>query len=127
MPSVLHFILKPSQCVLSLVSYDGPPCNSAFCVPLAAAQSKAGKVVLIDKCPEDWAGGNSYFAAGKFCTAYSGLKDVFPLVSNVDKETSKRIDLEACTVEDFPGDMKRFANDKYDQELRKDVKNRMRL
>ena len=100
--------------------------KSVFSAPLAAAQSKTRKVLFLDKCPEDWAGGNSY-VTGAFCTAHSGLKNVFPLVSNVDEQFSKRIDPEACTVEDFLGDMKRFANDKYEQELRKDVKNRMRL
>ena len=40
--------------------------NAGFCAAVSAAQSKAGKVILIDKCPDDWAGGNSYFTAGAF-------------------------------------------------------------
>lgn len=93
--------------------------NAGFCAAVSAAQSKAGKVILIDKCPEDWAGGNSYFTAGAFRTAHAGLEDVLPLVSNVDEETAKLINLEPYSSEDFLNDMSRITYDQYDKELGK--------
>lgn len=91
--------------------------NAGFCAAISAAQSQAGKVVLIDKCPKEWAGGNSYFTAGAFRTAHAGLEDVLPLVSNVDEDTSRLIDLDAYTSKDFLNDMSRITHDKYDKEL----------
>jgi succinate dehydrogenase/fumarate reductase flavoprotein subunit len=93
--------------------------NAGFSAAVSAAQSNAGKVILIDKCPEEWAGGNSYFTAGAFRTVHGGLDDVLPLVSNVDEETAKLINLEAYTTEDFLKDMSRITHDRYDKELGK--------
>jgi succinate dehydrogenase/fumarate reductase flavoprotein subunit len=91
--------------------------NAGFCAAVSAAQSKAGKVILIDKCPKAWAGGNSYFTAGAFRAVHAGLEDVLPLVSNVDEETAKMIELEPYTVIDFLNDMSRITHGKYDKEL----------
>lgn len=91
--------------------------NAGFSAALSAAQSGAGKVLLIDKCPEDWAGGNSHFTAGAFRTVHDGLKDLLPIVTNVDAETAKLVDLDAYTKEDFFGDMERVTHGRYDKEL----------
>ncbi|KAH6720379.1 flavoprotein subunit of succinate dehydrogenase/fumarate reductase [Leptodontidium sp. MPI-SDFR-AT-0119] len=93
--------------------------NAGFCAAISAAQSGARNVLLIDKCPEEWAGGNSYFTAGAMRTAHSGLKDVLPLVNNVDAEMAKLIDLESYTRDDFLADMERITHGKYDRELGK--------
>ncbi|KAE9379794.1 FAD/NAD(P)-binding domain-containing protein [Stipitochalara longipes BDJ] len=95
--------------------------NAGFCAAVSAAQAHAGKVILIDKCPEDWAGGNSYFTAGAFRTVHAGLDDVLPLVSNVDEVTSKLIDLDPYSAGDFLNDMSRITQDKYDKELGKSL------
>jgi flavin-dependent dehydrogenase len=47
--------------------------NAGFSAAMPAAQSGAKRVLLIDKCPEEWAGGNSYFTAGEFRTVHDGL------------------------------------------------------
>jgi len=91
--------------------------NAGFSAAVAAAQSKAGKVILIDKCPEEWAGGNSHFTAGAFRTVHGGLDDLLPLITNVDTETAKIIDLEPYTKDDFLGDMARITHGRYDPDL----------
>lgn len=91
--------------------------NAGFSAAIAAAQSRGGKIILIDKCPEDWAGGNSHFTAGAFRVVHGGLEDLLPLVTNVDAETAKAIDLEPYTEDDFLGDMKRITHGRYDLEL----------
>lgn len=91
--------------------------NAGFSAAVSAAQSGAQKVVLVDKCPEDWAGGNSHFTAGAFRIVHGGLEDVLPIISNVDAETAKMIDLEPYTKQDFHADMKRITHGRYDRQL----------
>lgn len=91
--------------------------NAGFSAAVSAAQSQAGRVLLIDKCPEEWAGGNSYFTAGAFRTVHGGLDDLLPIVKNVDDETAKIIDLNSYTREDFLNDMDRITDGKFDREL----------
>lgn len=90
--------------------------NAGFSAALYAAQLGV-MMTLIDKCPEDWAGGKSYFTAGAFRTAHGGLEDVLPLVENVDVETARMIDLEPYTEQDFLADMNRVTHGRYDPQL----------
>lgn len=75
------------------------------------------RVLLIDKCPEAWAGGNSYFTAGAMRTVHAGLSDVLPLVNNVDAQLADKIDLAPYTKEDFLADMYKVTGGRYDREL----------
>ncbi|TVY81112.1 Fumarate reductase flavoprotein subunit [Lachnellula suecica] len=90
--------------------------NAGFSAATSAAQSGAGRVLLIDKCPEEWVGGNSYFTAGAFRTVHGGLEDVLPLVNNVKEEL---IDLDPYTSRDFLADLRRVTNGRFDPELGK--------
>jgi succinate dehydrogenase/fumarate reductase flavoprotein subunit len=91
--------------------------NAGFCAAISAAQSGAGKVILIDKCPEEWAGGNSYFTAGAFRTVHHGLEDILSIANNVDSATAKIIDLAPYTRDDFLGDLSRVTHRRSDPEL----------
>ncbi|KIW71150.1 precorrin 3B synthase CobZ [Phialophora macrospora] len=103
----------PQRCDV-LVAGSG---NAGFSAAVAAKQAGAKHVVLIDKCPEQWAGGNSYFTAGAYRTVHGGISDLLPLVNNVDDETAKKIDLEPYTDEDFSKDMKRICSGRSDPRL----------
>ena len=46
-------------------------------------------VLLLDACPEEWAGGNSYFTAGAYRTCHRGLEDLAEIVSNVSNVTKE--------------------------------------
>lgn len=105
----------PKQCDV-LVAGSG---NAGFSAAVAAKEAGAKHVLLIDKCPEDWAGGNSYFTAGAYRTAHSGISDLLPLVNNVDDETAKKIDMESYTAEHFANDMKRVCSGRSDPRLSK--------
>lgn len=99
--------------------------NAGFSAAISAAQtlsqrtSKAPRVLLIDKCPESWAGGNSYFTAGAMRCAHAGLPDVLPLVNNVDADLATKIDLDPYTADDFLADMDRVTGGQYDRVLGK--------
>ena len=105
----------PSECDV-LIAGSG---NAGFSAAVSAAQSGAKRVVLIEKSPEHWAGGNSYFTAGAFRTVHGGLKDLLPIVNNVDQETAGLIDMEPYTPHDFSSDLSRITAGRTDPDLSK--------
>ncbi len=60
--------------------------NAGFCAAHAAIENGCTKVLIVDKCPEAWAGGNGYFTAGALRTVHGGLQDLLPIVDNVTPE-----------------------------------------
>ena len=93
--------------------------NAGFSAAVSAAQSGAKKVVLIDKCPENWAGGNTYFTAGAYRICHQGLSDLLPIVNNVDDSLAQKIDLDPYTEADFAADMRRVCMGRSDAKLSK--------
>lgn len=92
--------------------------NAGHSAAISAAESGAPRVLLIDKCPAAWAGGNSYFTAGAMRAVHSGLDDVLPLVNNVDGTgLASRIDLGPYTARDFLDDLRRVTDGRYDPGL----------
>ncbi|KAF8908953.1 FAD/NAD-P-binding domain-containing protein [Gymnopilus junonius] len=84
------------------------------------AGSYAGckKVLMIDKCPEDWFGGNGYFTAGAHRTVHAGLDDLLPLLEMPPSASEvERIDVAAYTAEDFAHDIQRLASGRADEQL----------
>ena len=84
---------------------------------LATIQHGARAVLIIDKCPPHWAGGNGYFTAGAYRTAHYGLRDLLPLVSNVPKDLEDKIELGKYDEGDFMADMQRVTGGRCDDEL----------
>ncbi|KAJ5432103.1 FAD binding domain-containing protein [Penicillium daleae] len=91
--------------------------NAGFCAAISAAESGAKRVVIIDSCPEDWVGGNSYFTAGAFRIAHDGLTDLLPIVNNVDQATAKKIDMAPYTATHFMNDIQRVTSGRTDPKL----------
>ncbi|PNS17051.1 hypothetical protein CAC42_5015 [Sphaceloma murrayae] len=103
----------PERCDILVVGGG----NAGYCAAVAAAQEGARSVILIDKCPEEWSGGNTYFTAGAMRAVHGGLSDLLPLVNNVEKETIDKIDLDPYTKEDFRADMDRICMARSDPKL----------
>lgn len=91
--------------------------NAGFSAAISAAESGAKSVTIIDACPEDWAGGNSYFTAGAFRAVHHGLQDLLPIVNNVDAATAKKIDMQPYTAADFAHDIHRICSGRSNPEL----------
>ncbi|OJJ58820.1 hypothetical protein ASPSYDRAFT_45220 [Aspergillus sydowii CBS 593.65] len=92
--------------------------NAGFCSAISASESGARRVLLIDSCPEEWAGGNSYFTAGAFRTVHHGLPDVLPIVNNVEDDAkASRIDMEPYTDAHFAEDIDRICVGRSDPHL----------
>lgn len=101
----------PSICDVLVVGSG----NAGFSAALAAKDAGAERVIVVDKCPEEWAGGNTYFTAGAMRTVHSGLKDLLPIVNNVDDPSI--IDLNPYTRDDFMSDMLRVTDGRCDPKL----------
>lgn len=110
-PSTLSAL--PSACDVLVVGGG----NAGFCAALSAAEHHARRVILIDKCPEAWSGGNSFFTAGAMRTVHGGLADLLPLVNNIDAATAQLVDLEPYTQDQFLQDLERVTAGRANPEL----------
>ncbi|KIW02201.1 precorrin 3B synthase CobZ [Verruconis gallopava] len=93
--------------------------NAGLSAAASAKEHGARGVVVLEKAPESWAGGNSTFTAGAYRTVFSGLHDVLPLVNNVPHDMIDKIDMEPYTKNDFLRDLNRMCNNRSDPELAK--------
>ncbi|KAJ6557348.1 FAD binding domain-containing protein [Mycena vulgaris] len=91
--------------------------NAGSCAGFSAAESGCDKVLIVDVCPAEWAGGNGYFTAGAFRTVHDGLYDLLPIVNNVSTEQAGSIDMDPYSREDFLGDIMRLGDGKPDPVL----------
>lgn len=93
--------------------------NAGSCAAIAAKDAGCRTVLLIDKCPASWVGGNGYFTAGATRTAHGGLPDLLPLVHNVpaSSDLASKIDIDPYSPEDFIDDIMRVGDNKPDAGL----------
>ena len=90
--------------------------NAAFSAAHAAAERTEG-VLVLEKAPREWAGGNSYFTAGAIRTTYGGLEDLRPLLEEFSDEQAQKTMLSPYTPKDFMADMQRVTQRRCDPEL----------
>ncbi|MGW4376843.1 FAD-dependent tricarballylate dehydrogenase TcuA [Streptomyces albidoflavus] len=82
-----------------------------------AARERGARVLLVEKAPREWAGGNSYFTAGAVRTAHGGVADLEPLLSGPDRERLARTDLDPYSAEEFRADLAKVSRGRADTEL----------
>ena len=90
--------------------------NAAFSAAHAAAE-RGQRVLVLEKAPREWAGGNSYFTAGAFRTTYDGLEDLRPILEELSDEQAAATELPSYTPEDFVADMERVTEGRFNKEL----------
>jgi tricarballylate dehydrogenase len=90
--------------------------NAGFCAALAATE-RGARVVILEKAPEDWLGGNSYFTAGAIRSVHGGLEDVVALVEPIERARLEATDLPPYTADEFRSDMNRLTEGRADPEL----------
>src|SRR4051795_1303349 len=90
--------------------------NAAFCAALSASESKQ-KVLLLERAPEDEAGGNSRFTAGLFRLADRGPDDLKQLIPDLTADEIANTDFGTYTEEQFFDDMARLTEYRCDPDL----------
>ncbi len=90
--------------------------NAAFSAA-HAAREQAERVLMIEKAPREWVGGNSYFTAGAFRTTYQCLDDLRAILPSLSDEDAAATELPPYTVTDFVADMERVTQGRCDKQL----------
>ena len=66
--------------------------NAALCAALSALESGA-RVLVLEKAPVHFRGGNSYFTAGGFRFPYDGLEDIRAVIPEMADKEAASIDV----------------------------------
>ena len=90
--------------------------NAAFCAA-HAAREHVDRVLMLEKAPRERAGGNSFFTAGAFRTAYGTLDNLRPVLEDLTDEQAARIELPPYTEQHFREDMRRLTYGRCDPDL----------
>jgi tricarballylate dehydrogenase len=89
--------------------------NAALCAALSARET-AKRVLVLERAPEDEAGGNSRFTAGLLRIVYNGARDLAQLI-DLSKEELERTDFGTYTADQFLDDMARVTEYRCDPDL----------
>jgi tricarballylate dehydrogenase len=89
--------------------------NAALCAALSAREHSK-QVLVLERAPEEEAGGNSRFTAGLMRIVYNGVDDLKKLIDLSDEEVA-RTDFGAYTTEQFIDDMARVTEYRCDPDL----------
>ena len=90
--------------------------NAAFCAAVAASEHGVS-VLMLERAPEDEAGGNSRFTAGAFRCVYDGVDDLRKLMPDLTDEEVGKSDFGTYTEEKFFDDMYRVTEYRTDPDL----------
>jgi len=104
--------MLPEQCDVAIVGAG----NAAMCAALAAREHGAS-VVVLERAPEDEAGGNTRFTAGAIRFAYDGVEDLRELMPDLTEEEIARTDFGSYTEDQFFDDMARVTENRTDPDL----------
>lgn len=104
--------MLPDQCDVAIVGAG----NAAMCAALAARE-RGASVVVLERAPEDEAGGNTRFTAGAIRFAYNGVDDLRELMPDLTDEEIARTDFGSYTEDQFFDDMARVTENRTDPDL----------
>src|SRR5215472_4437556 len=90
--------------------------NAALCAALAAADAGA-QVRVLERAPEEEAGGNSRFTAGAFRCVYDGVADLRALMPDLTDAEVANADFGTYSEAQFFDDMGRITEYRTDPEL----------
>ena len=90
--------------------------NAALSAAIAAREQGAS-VLVLEKAPEYFRGGNTYFTGGIIRCAYEGIEDIKALVPDMSEEEERSVDVGTYTQEDFYSDLMRVTSGLSDPEL----------
>jgi tricarballylate dehydrogenase len=90
--------------------------NAAGCAALAARESGAS-VVMLERAPEDEAGGNTRFTAGAMRVVYEGVEDIQKLIPDLSDTEIETTDFGTYTQDEFFDDMFRITQFRTDPDM----------
>src|SRR5438270_11001500 len=84
--------------------------NAAMCAALSAREAGA-RVLVLEKAPEAWRGGNGFFTAGGFRFAFKSFEELGELVGDLSAEEQASMEGDSSTEEEFYGGLMRGTGD----------------
>ena len=90
--------------------------NAAMCAALSAREQGAS-VIVLERAPQDEAGGNSAFTAGNIRTVFHGTDDIRELCPDLSDEEVAMSDFGTYTEDQFYDDMGRLTEYKTDPDM----------
>src|SRR5437588_11301103 len=90
--------------------------NAAMCAALSAREHGA-RVLVLEKAPEAWRGGNGFFTAGGFRFAFKSFEELCDLVGDLSDEEKSSMEVDPYTEEQFYDDLMRVTEDCSDPDM----------
>jgi tricarballylate dehydrogenase len=90
--------------------------NAALCAALSAREHGA-RVRLLEKAPEAWRGGNSFFTAGGFRFAFKTVDELYGLVGDLSTSETASMEVDPYPEDMYYDDLMRVTEDCADPDL----------
>ena len=90
--------------------------NAALCAAIAA-RDRGASVLVVERAPEYFRGGNTYFTGGIIRCAYEGIEDIKALVPDMSPDEERSVDVGSYTEDAFYDDLMRVTSGRADPEL----------
>ena len=90
--------------------------SAALCAALSARE-RGARVLVLEKAPEAWRGGNGFFTAGGFRFAFKSFDELCELVADLSDEEKASMEVDPYTEEHFYDDLMRVTEDLADPDL----------
>ena len=90
--------------------------NAAMCAALSAREAGA-RVLVLEKAPEAWRGGNGYFTTGGFRFAFKSFEEICEIVGDLSDEEKASMDVPIYTEDNYYDDLMRVTEDLADPDL----------
>jgi len=90
--------------------------NAALCAAIAAKEV-CGSVLVVEKAPEYFRGGNTYFTGGIIRFAFNGIEDIKALMPDMSPTEEASVEVGTYTEDQFYDDMMRVTQGLSDPDL----------
>ncbi len=90
--------------------------NAAMCAALSAREQGA-RVLVLEKAPEAWRGGNSFFTAGGFRFAFKSFEELCEIVGDLSEEERASMEVDPYPEDVYYDDLMRVTEDCADPDL----------
>ena len=90
--------------------------NAAMCAALSA-QEHGARVLVLEKAPEAWRGGNGFFTAGGFRFAFRSFEELCEIVGDLSDEEKAVMEVDPYTEDHLYDDLMRVTEDQADPDL----------
>jgi tricarballylate dehydrogenase len=90
--------------------------NAAMCAALSAREAGA-RVLVLEKAPEAWRGGNGFFTAGGFRFGFKSFDELRTLIGDLSDQEAAQMEVDPYTEDDFYDDLMRVTEDCADPDM----------